>query len=44
VLDNIEVEAIDTALTESTIPMADVPALSANAGGKPTHRDTGREL
>jgi hypothetical protein len=32
VLDNAEVEGIDTALTESTIPIADVPVLPANTG------------
>jgi len=32
VLDNVEVEAIDTALTASTIPIADVPRIAAQAG------------
>ncbi len=32
VLDNAKVEAIDTALTESTIPIADVPVIPANRG------------
>jgi len=32
VLDNVEVEGIDTALTESTIPIADVPVIPANRG------------
>jgi hypothetical protein len=32
VLDNAEVEAIDTALTESAVPIADVPAISVNRG------------
>jgi hypothetical protein len=31
-LDEVSVEAIDTALEESTIPVADVPVLSANRG------------
>lgn len=32
VLDEVQVEAIDTALQESTIPVADVPVLRANRG------------
>ncbi len=32
VLDQVEVEAVDTALDESTIPIADVPAIPANRG------------
>jgi len=32
VLDEAEVEGIDTALTESTVPLADVPAIPANRG------------
>lgn len=31
-LDNVEVEGIDTALRDSTIPIADVPVLPANVG------------
>jgi hypothetical protein len=31
-LDNVEVEGIDTALRESTIPIADVPVILANRG------------
>lgn len=32
ILDEVEVEGIDTALTESTIPVADVPVIPANGG------------
>ena len=31
-LDNVEAEGIDTALRDSTIPIADVPVLPANTG------------